>query len=401
MSLITENNRQYYEGTQGFTGDGVKTTFTTTFNTNLEWYEASNTQTNYAKNNFKIYNSDSGLPGSWSEITSGYYVVGNTITFNFSPIDGLNIVVQLKTLDGGNYGSTFFEKAYGNVVEENYGSYAYTKLNDIINNFIVAYVGDDKLIQKVSRTDIIFHAKRAMQEFSYDTLKSVNSQELSIPNSLSVAIPQDYVNYVNLYWVDTGGVKHIIMPTRLTSNPTEIPLQSNNGIPVQDNFNNNVDTESITENRWATNNLATREQYIDSTEFGWDFYYGENSYKSGKIYGLDPQNSNINGYFTINEREGKFSFSADLVGKIIILEYISDGLSTSLDTRVPKLAEEAMYAYISHAIVASKINQPEYVVNRLKKEKSAKLRNTKIRLSNIKLNEIVQVMRGKSKWIKH
>jgi hypothetical protein len=401
MSLITENNRQYYEGSQGFIGNGFTTDFTTTFNTNLEWFAASSSNINYARNNFKIYSSTSGLPGSWSEILSGYSVAGNTITFSTAPIDGLNIVVQLKTLDGGNYGSTFFEKAYGNVVEENYGSYAYTKLNDIINNFIVAYVGDDKLIQKVSRTDIIFHAKRAMQEFSYDTLKSVNSQELSIPNSLSVAIPQDYVNYVNLYWVDTGGVKHIIMPTRLTSNPTEIPLQSNNGIPVQDNFNNNVDTESITENRWATNNLATREQYIDSTEFGWDFYYGENSYKSGKIYGLDPQNSNINGYFTINEREGKFSFSADLVGKIIILEYISDGLSTSLDTRVPKLAEEAMYAYISHAIVASKINQPEYVVNRLKKEKSAKLRNTKIRLSNIKLNEIVQVMRGKSKWIKH
>ena len=34
-------------------------------------------------------------------------------------------------------------------------------------------------------------------------------------------------------------------------------------------------------------------------------------------------------------------------------------------------------------------------------EKSSKLRNAKIRLSNIKLDEIVQVMRGKSKWIKH
>ena len=60
-----------------------------------------------------------------------------------------------------------------------------------------------------------------------------------------------------------------------------------------------------------------------------------------------------------------------------------------------------MYAYISHAIIASRINQPEYVVNRLKREKSAKLRNTKIRLSNIKTDEIAQVMRGKSKWIKH
>jgi hypothetical protein len=65
------------------------------------------------------------------------------------------------------------------------------------------------------------------------------------------------------------------------------------------------------------------------------------------------------------------------------------------------MAEEAMYAYISHAVIASRINQPEYVVQRLKREKSAKLRNAKIRLSNIKLNEIVQVMRGKSKWIKH
>ena len=84
-----------------------------------------------------------------------------------------------------------------------------------------------------------------------------------------------------------------------------------------------------------------------------------------------------------------------------MLEYISDGLSSSLDTRVPKMAEEAMYAYISHAIISTRINQPEYIVQRLKKEKSAKLRNAKIRLSNIKLDEIIQTMRGKSKWLKH
>ena len=120
-----------------------------------------------------------------------------------------------------------------------------------------------------------------------------------------------------------------------------------------------------------------------------------------RCIGLDPQKANINGYFTINDREGKFSFSSDLIDRIVILEYISDGLSTGMDTRVPKLAEEAMYAYISHAIIASRINQPEYVVNRLKREKSAKLRNAKLRLSNIKLNEFVQVMRGKSKWLKH
>ena len=65
------------------------------------------------------------------------------------------------------------------------------------------------------------------------------------------------------------------------------------------------------------------------------------------------------------------------------------------------MAEEALYAYIKHAILASRINQPEYLVQRLKREASAQLRNAKIRLSNIKLDQIIQVMRGKSKWIKH
>ena len=36
-----------------------------------------------------------------------------------------------------------------------------------------------------------------------------------------------------------------------------------------------------------------------------------------------------------------------------------------------------------------------------KKEAYAKMRNAKIRLSNMKLPEISQVFRGKSKWIKH
>lgn len=403
MSLTTENNRQYYEGAQGFRGNGVLVDFTTTFNTDLIFGSASPSDVDYQKNNFKLYTSTTGVPGSWSETTAGYSVSGNVITFVAPPAIGLYIVVQLKKLDGGNYGTTTADKAYGDTVEENYGSYAYTKLNDVVNNFLVAYVGAGKLIPSVKRTDVLFHAKRAMQEFSYDTLKSVNSQELTIPHSLSVVLPQDFVNYVNLYWVDSQGAQHIIMPANnLTSNPSELPLQGSNGVPVQDNFNENIETTSIIEERWRTNFLKNEDQeLLDSAIYGWEYYYGWPEFGYGQLYGLDPQYSNGNGYFTINNREGKISFSSNLVDKVIIFEYISDGLSTDVETRIPKLAEEAMYAYISHAVIASRINQPEYVVQRLKREASAKLRNAKIRLSNIKLNEIVQVMRGKSKWIKH
>ncbi len=405
MALLTENNRQYYEGAQGFQGDGSKFSFTTTFNTDLIFGAASNAEVSYGLNNFKLYSSAAGGPGTWTELLSGYTVSKNTIIFDVAPALNEYIVVQLKKLDGGNYAATASEKAYGNTVEDNYGSYSYIKIEDIVNNFLIAYVGANKLIPNIKRTDVIFHAKRALQEFSYDTLKSVNSQELNIPKNLSVVIPQDYVNYVNLYWIDDQGVKHIIMPSNnLTGSPYETPIQDNKGVPVQDNFNNNIEGTSLIEERWRENQLKNLDENILDNANGswdWDYYYGWQSAGYGQLYGMDPQYANANGYFNINEREGKISFSANLVDKLIILEYISDGLSSDLNTRVPKMAEEAMYAYISYAVIASRINQPEYVVQRLRREKSAKLRNTKIRLSNIKLNEIVQVMRGKSKWIKH
>ena len=83
------------------------------------------------------------------------------------------------------------------------------------------------------------------------------------------------------------------------------------------------------------------------------------------------------------------------------MEYISDGNAYDLDARIPKMAEEALYAHIIYSILSTSVGVQEYIVQRFKKERSAKLRNAKIRLSNIKLNEIVQVFRNQSKWIKY
>ena len=402
MSLLTENNRQYYEGAQGFRGDGDTKTFTTTFNTDLVFGSALPADINYQKNNFKIYTSATGIPGTWTEVVGNYSVARNVITFDASPANNLFIVVQLKKLDGGNYGNNISDKAYGNVVEENYGSYAYTKLGDIVNNFLIAYVGSGKLIQDVKRTDVIFHAKRAMQEFSYDTLKSIKSQELTIPPNLSVLIPQDYVNYVRCSWIDDDGVQRIIFPVNnITSSPTELPIQDAQGIPTQDSFGQNTEAEqSLTEERWDSDNPDNLTGQLDVNNTNvWDYAWWKLAY--GRRYGLDPQYSQGNGWFQINERTGKFSFSSDLANKLIVLEYISDGLAYDMDSKVPKMAEDALYAHINHSILSSRANTQEYIVQRYKRERSAKLRNAKIRLSNIKIGEITQVMRGKSKWIKH
>ena len=400
MGLITENNQQYYAGVQKFlSAAGAGQAFTTTFDTELVFGSYDPLQQNYALNNFKLYTANAGVL-TYAEYTSAYTVSGNTITFTGNLAANTSVVVQLKTLSGGEYGN---RDAYGNTVEENYGSYSYISLEDVINNFQIAYVGTGKLIPSCKRTDIIFHAKRGMQEFSYDTLKSIKSQELNIPPELSVVIPQDYVNYTAVSWIDQLGVKRPIYPANnLTTNPFENPIQDSKGVPTQDNFGNNVEGTSITEERWRTadDTLINQDNIEDLYNEGYDSW-GWDEQLLGQNYGLDPQYAQVNGWFTINHREGKMSFSSNLAGALIVLEYISDGLAYDMDTQVPKLAEEALYAHISHAIVASRINQPEYIVRRLKQERSAKLRNAKLRLSNIKLDEIVQVMRGKSKWIKH
>ena len=400
--LITETNAQYYAGSQTFVANGVDNSFTTTFNTDLVFGNYSPSGSGYNLNNFKLYASSTGSPNTFQEFISEYTVSNNVITITEVPNQDTWFVVQLLNEYGGDYGD---RKALGKTVEENYGGYSYTTLEDVITNFMIGYVGPGKLIPSVKTTDVMFFAKRGLQEFSYDTLRSIRKQELTVPYNLSIPLPQDYVNYVNVSWIDSQGIKHIIYPTTLTSNPYSTPAQDSKGIAIQDNDFENIEGTSIVEERWKNNDyedLKNAESNLTglllSDGLGYIGMYGDNYF--GQRYGLQPETAQINGWFTINDRDGKISFSSDLSDKVIILEYITDGLAYDSDMKIPKLAEEALYAHISHAIIASRINQPEYVVQRLRREKSAKLRNAKIRLSNIKLNEFVQIARGKSKFIK-
>ena len=377
--LITETNQQYYEGAQAFRANSdndANQQFTTSFNTDLYLGHWNPNEPNYALNNFKIYTSSTGIPGSYSEWVTSFTVVNNVITLAAQPGANAYIVVQLKTLSGGKYGTTDAEKAFGETVENNYGGYQYLKLSDAIDNFMVGYVGDGKIIQTAKKSDVLFFAKRSLQEFSYDILKSIKSQELTIPPSLSLALPQDYVNYVSMAWIDEFGVKRRIYPANnLTDSPYYTNIQDSSGVPTQDNFANNIEGTSITEERWkdANDKLINQSQLISMEDWAyWADYYGINGYWNwGQQYGISPQYANVNGWFNFNDREGKISFSSNLANKLIILEYISDGLAYDTDTKVPKLAEEALYASILSYIVSTRANQPEYIVQRLRREYTA------------------------------
>ena len=157
----------------------------------------------------------------------------------------------------------------------------------------------------------------------------------------------------------------------------------------------------MTEDRWKNFDVKNISGDISSED---SLYLSTNDYLRsdyGQRYGNTPETTQVNGFFTINERTGSFSFSSDLSGKLIVLEYISDGLGTDAEMKVNKMAEEALYKHIAYNVLATKRNISEFIVRRYQKERRAALRNAKIRLSNIKASEIAQVMRNKSKRIKH
>ena len=278
--------------------------------------------------------------------------------------------------------------------DENYGSYQFTSIKDIINNFIISYVGEDKIISKIRRTDVAFHAQRGIQEFSFDILPSVKSQEIEVGPALNFILPKDYVNYVKMVWVDGNGIERIIYPAIKTSNPLPL-LQDNNYEYLFDEQNGEIITadESVTRQRFQTRRSETQEGVGVGELLGLNHF--------GRRYGLDPQHAQTNGTFYIDPISNIVYFDSNMAGRIVTLKYISDGLGTDEEMVVHKFAEEALYKYIAYAILSTRANTQEYMVARFKREMVAAKRNAKLRLSNIKIEEMAQIMRGKSKQIKH
>jgi hypothetical protein len=274
-----------------------------------------------------------------------------------------------------------------------FGTYQFVSLDTIINNFMYIYVGENKIISKVNRTDVQFHAMRALQELSYDVLKSFKSQEIEVPNTLVMVLPQDYVNYRKIARIGDDGIERIIYPTRHTSNPFAI-TQNSDGVyqftgdnlteqTPSDTLSNFQDTSPVDYNLYDINYASDVEISVE-----------------GRRYGLEPEVSQMNGSFYIDNLRGKIHFSSGLSGATIVLHYVSDGVGTDAEMVVHKFCEEACYKHIMYGVLSGRSNIPEYIVQRFKKEKFAETRKAKIRLSNIKIEEFTQIVKGMGKQIK-
>jgi len=193
---------------------------------------------------------------------------------------------------------------------------AFISLNDIINNFIISYTGPGKLIPDSNRTEVVFHARRCLQEFAYETLKSQFNDTFlatAILGVLQYKQPADSVSIINIKRAAISGAGGI--PTILMEEIPNIP----NTVPLINQYIVNYDTKVIT-------------------------------------------------------------FSVLLDGYNVSYTYLSNALTTDESAAIPKLAEEALYACMVYAILANRENTNPGVLQRLLIEKIDKLERSKSRL---------------------
>ena len=271
----------------------------------------------------------------------------------------------------------------------NWGGAQFVTLDNIINNFYLFYVGDNKVINDVDRYDIIFHAKRGLQELHYDALKDVRALELDLPDDLQLELPKDFVSLVRLSWVDGRGRFHPMIVNNDSAIVTAY-LQDNNYNILFDEDGNALQGDSITD-------INIAESDTDN-----DTYDSLLEYNPGARFGMETSRANINGTYRLDKNLGVIRFSSDVYGKTVVIEYVTDGLTHLDETeiKINKLAEDYLYKYIANQILNHKFGVQEYIVRRVKNEAFAALKNLKIRMMDIHPMDLVQSAKGRDKWIK-
>lgn len=277
--------------------------------------------------------------------------------------------------------------------EANWGESQFISMKDLVNNFYMFYVGDDKIINNVKRYDVVFHAKRAIQELNYDALRNVKALELELPTDLQLEVPKDFVQLVRLSWVDDRGRLHPIMVDRNTT-MAKAYLQDNDYNILFDDDGDALEGTSFIDTKLTDiANNADENQNSQST-LSDEFYGGR--------FGLDTARANVNGTYNLDKVKGVIRFSSEVKGKHVVIEYLTDGIDylTEDEVKVNKLVEDYIYKQIAYSVIKFKFGVQEYIVRRLKNEAYASMKNMKIRLMDIHPHDMIQTLKGRNKWIK-
>jgi hypothetical protein len=299
----------------------------------------------------------------------------------------------------------YYENEGVNPEDKNWGSYQYVSLKDVVNNFLLMYSGNTSLVNNEERYKILFHAKRAIQELNYDAFREIRILQLTVPQNLIYVMPPDYVNWVRVSLYKDGWLRPLT--ENIQTLTSRAYLQDNVGKILfdQDGYalepqHSNFDLDRLTKQKKS---IYLNQGNEFHGQMGWNVdgrWFFEVTI--GGNYGLNTETANFNPTFYVDRPTGSIHFDSSMVDESVILEYVSDGMQNGdiSKVKVNKLFEQYIYAAIKYEILNSKFGVQEYIVNRVRKERQALLRNAKLRISNMHPGRLLMNLRGLDKVIK-
>lgn len=286
--------------------------------------------------------------------------------------------------------------------QSKHGEYVYVTLEEMVRNFIANYTGDGKILRIPRRSQIIYQFKQGIKEFTMNALKEVKAIELELGDTLDIILPNDYVNWVRISYVNptTGELM------ALSHNPSSVQatsyLQAHDAEILFDNDGYVLEGTSY----FAELNDRPKQRTFLSDcgpcymgYMGYVGFMGVNYQQTN--FRLDTT-KNINGTFNVDTRLGKIHFSSENASRIIMLEYISDGLeySDESDIKVSKLAEIALYNYVNYNLLFPLSDVPMYEKKNAEKRWLAEFKNAKIRLMDIRIPDIMLCLNAKRNYFR-
>lgn len=275
--------------------------------------------------------------------------------------------------------------------ESQWGNYQYTYLSEVVNDFMANEVGPDTFVESVPRWRVVNFARKAFQEIYFDVANEVISIELDLNPQLTIPLPHDFVQYVRISWVDERGKLHPMAVDR-SNNLAQAYLQDNDYEYLYDD-NGDILKGSHIQNTPANNQTTGG---IESPDLTLAHRYGSKPFNTNrsKIF--------TNGSYRIDKDRGVIQFSSEADGRTIVLDYISDGLYQRTDDQIKihKFAAEAVNNYIYWKLIRRRRNVRQNEKESARRDWFNQFRISKRRIKPIRYEEIRQVLKGNTRWIK-
>lgn len=274
---------------------------------------------------------------------------------------------------------------------KNHGSYQYISLPDIINNYMLIYVGDDKVVDNVKKHIVRFHAKQAIKDLNYNAFRNIKVLETTIGSDLKLIMPSGYVDYIRLSMESNG----VLYPLTQNTKPMSAVsyLKDNNDELLFDNTG---------EVLYGSSELDSQRLSATPATYGSAESAFCNRYSIGGQYGLDTSEANSNPRFRINRASGVIDFDSNMRDKLVVIEYISDGMEGGVDSDIVihKFFERYMYSYLTAEILDAKRGVSAVEKRKAAKKKEADGRNARIMISDIDPSRLLMTLRGQDNQIK-